>query len=182
MLIYLQTIYSQEDKDLFIYIYEHHKKQMVWVANKILQNKENAEDAVHNAFVGIANNIASLKNRSEIDIKNYALKSAQNAARNIQSKENLQRKYDVEALKEYEIDLALEKICLRETYDTIVSAIRNLDEPYGFVLYCLYVMEMDVKEIAVALSRNPAAVRQQIVRGKKKLLDLLRKEEEFEYI
>ena len=29
MLIYLQTIYSQEDKDLFIYIYEHHKKQII---------------------------------------------------------------------------------------------------------------------------------------------------------
>ena len=79
----------------------------------------------------------------------------------------VQHRYDVVMLKEQEIDLALERICLHETYDTAVSAIWSLDELYSFFLYCLYVMEMDAKEIAIALSRKPGSVRQQITRGQK---------------
>lgn len=182
MLIYLQAIDSQEDSDFFIEIYEHHKKQMLWVANQILQNKEDSEDAVHNAFIGIANNLSHLKKHSAADIKNYALKSAKNAAKNIKHKESLCRQYSISLLNEHELDLSLREICSKESYNSIVSAIRNLDEPYSFVLYCRYVMEMDIKEIASTLSRNSNTVRQQILRGKKKLLDLLQEEAEYEYI
>jgi len=176
MLIYLQAIDTEEERDLFLYVYESHSKQMAWVANRILQNKEDTEDAVHDAFVGIANNISSLRTRSKTDIRNYALKAAQNAALDICRKKKPIQAYNESIVEFSNIDLLFEQTCLREAFDTVVAAIKSLGEPYGFVLYCVYVMEMNINEIASQLSRKPDTVRKQILRGKKQLLMALRKE------
>ena len=78
-----KMIHTQTDKELFEKIYVQHKSKMVWVASQVLQTSEEAEDAVHTAFVAIANNFAYIRDRSEMDIQNYALKAAKNAALNM---------------------------------------------------------------------------------------------------
>lgn len=50
MLIYLQVIDAPEDRDQFITLYETYRGLMFYVANQILQNEQDAEDAVHDAF------------------------------------------------------------------------------------------------------------------------------------
>lgn len=63
MLIYLQMIESDEDKSKFEQIYLTYRGLMFYVANKILHNEHDAEDAVHQAFLAIIKNI---KNISEV--------------------------------------------------------------------------------------------------------------------
>lgn len=57
MLIYLQMIETPEDKTKFETLYSEYKEWMGTIAFSILHNKQDAEDAVHNAFVKIAENI-----------------------------------------------------------------------------------------------------------------------------
>ena len=57
MLIYLQMIETPEDKTKFETLYTEYKEWMGTIAFSILNNKQDAEDAVHNAFVKIAENI-----------------------------------------------------------------------------------------------------------------------------
>ena len=57
MLIYLQMIESPEDKTKFETLYTEYKEWMATIAFSILHNKQDTEDAVHNAFVKIAENI-----------------------------------------------------------------------------------------------------------------------------
>lgn len=57
MLIYLQMIETAEDKTKFEILYTEYKDWMGTIAFSILHNKQDAEDAVHNAFVKIAENI-----------------------------------------------------------------------------------------------------------------------------
>lgn len=57
MLIYLSMIESQDDRHKFERIYERYRNLMYHVAYRILGNPQDAEDAVHQAFVSIIQNI-----------------------------------------------------------------------------------------------------------------------------
>lgn len=57
MLIYLQTIETEEDKNKFEDIYREYRGLMYYVAYKRLHHEQDAEDVVHHAFVKIAENI-----------------------------------------------------------------------------------------------------------------------------
>ena len=54
MLIYLQMLETPEEKSLFEQIYLEYCGLMFHVAYEILHNEQDAEDAVHQAFVKIA--------------------------------------------------------------------------------------------------------------------------------
>ena len=57
LVYYLQTIESEEDKSKFERIYYRYRKLMFHVAMKILNNDADAEDAVHQAFVSVIENL-----------------------------------------------------------------------------------------------------------------------------
>ena len=51
---------SEDDKVKFEEIYLKYKSLMFYAANKILHNEQDAEDAVHMAFIKIAENIKKI--------------------------------------------------------------------------------------------------------------------------
>lgn len=51
MLLYLQMLETPEEKSLFEQIYLEYRGLMYHVAYEILHNDQDAEDAVHQAFV-----------------------------------------------------------------------------------------------------------------------------------
>jgi len=87
VVFYLALIDNEQDQLKFENLYNQYRKQMLSLAQSILHNTFDAEDAVHEAFLGIARNMPSVnKIANETDIKNYLLKSAKNASLNILSK------------------------------------------------------------------------------------------------
>ena len=61
-------------------VYTLYKKRMWYVANQILDNAQDAEDAVHNALIGIARNLDHI---TDIDSKStlaYVITAAKHAA------------------------------------------------------------------------------------------------------
>ena len=61
MLVYLQVIETQEEQEKFEVLYMEYRNIMIQIASKILNNDFDAEDAVHNAFVTIADNMKKIK-------------------------------------------------------------------------------------------------------------------------
>lgn len=57
MLIYLSMIEDAEDQNKFEQVYLRYKNLMFYVAHRILNDAQEAEDAVHDAFVRIAEHI-----------------------------------------------------------------------------------------------------------------------------
>lgn len=57
MLVYLQMIATRSDKEKFEEIYTAYRKLMLYVANEVLKNDRDAEDAVHEAFISVAKNL-----------------------------------------------------------------------------------------------------------------------------
>ena len=70
MLIYLQMIDGPEDQSKFEQLYLTYRGLMYYVAESILRNEQDAEDAVHDAFVAVAKNISNI---SEPESKNQSL-------------------------------------------------------------------------------------------------------------
>ena len=61
MLFYLQMIETPEEKSVFEQIYLENRGLMYHVAYEILHNEQEAENAVHQAFVKIAENIKKIE-------------------------------------------------------------------------------------------------------------------------
>lgn len=59
-MIYLQMIDSKEDRSKFEQLYHRYCGLMFHVANKILRSEQDAEDAVHQAFLSILKNFEKI--------------------------------------------------------------------------------------------------------------------------
>ena len=68
MLIYLQMIDTPEERSKFEQIYLEYKGLMFHVAYEILHNEQDAEDAVHHAFVKIAENIRAIPQNGFVNV------------------------------------------------------------------------------------------------------------------
>lgn len=73
MLIYLQMIETPEDRSKFEKLYLEYRGLMYYVAYDLLKNEEDAEDAVHNAFVNIADHIEKVKEPISNDTKSLVV-------------------------------------------------------------------------------------------------------------
>ena len=86
MLIYLQMIETPEDRSKFEVIYLKYRDYMYRVAFAVLNNPEDAEDAVHSAFVKIAETIEKIMDPECIKTKGYVVTIIRNAAIDIYRK------------------------------------------------------------------------------------------------
>lgn len=177
LLFYLSAIQDEDGKKTFEYYYETYHRQMFQMAYSVLHNTSDAEDAVHNAFLGIVKNVTVLLQASEDKGKCYCIKAAKNAALNILRKRKSQAE-DVCIDDMYDIadEHAFEDMIDKVSYEEILSAIKSLDDIYRDTFYMHYVMDMSVKQIAITLDRKVSTVKQQLVRGKKQLMAMLSEE------
>ena len=80
LMIYASVIDDAAELRRFEKIYYLYRNQMFFVANKILNDEHEAEDAVQNAFMGIAQNIKSLPTDDKRVVRAHTLTAAKNAA------------------------------------------------------------------------------------------------------
>ena len=80
MLVYLMMIDSQEDQSKFEKVYRTYRGLMYHVAYKILNNKHDAEDAVHSAFIKIAENIQKIDDPVCPKTQSYVVTIVENKA------------------------------------------------------------------------------------------------------
>ena len=182
--LYLAYLDDDNDQKLFEDMFLSYRKQMVTFAVTILGNEDDAQDAVGDVFLRIAQKnwdvVRDIKN--ETDLRNYLLKATKNTSLNkikTKKKENVSLdtiiEYDMEDIEDLSDDTFLELICNKYEYDKVVQAIKLLNEKYRDAMYCHYVMEMTVLQTAKSLNQTLSATKQQLVRGKKMLLSLLGK-------
>ena len=80
MLIYLQMIDTPEDRLKFETVYCLYRQMMYAIAFRVLGNPQDAEDAVHNAFVSIAKNITKISDLESPKTKSYIVTIVENHA------------------------------------------------------------------------------------------------------
>lgn len=96
--VYLSVLDTAEDKTEFEDLYIKYRQRMYAVAYKILHNIEDSEDAVHNAFLKIADNFEMIKKFSCQELQSYIVIIVRNSSINIYRK----NKKDSEHLAEFD--------------------------------------------------------------------------------
>lgn len=176
LLFYLAAINGEKEKRTFEYYYVTYRQQMFYMARSVLGDNSDAEDAVHNAFVGIAKHIDVLLSADEEKAKCYCIKAAKNAALNIVRKNRqMNDVVSIDDLYDVADEKSFEEMLDSAEYKDVLDIIRNMDDVYRDVLYMRYVMDMSVKKISQVLDRKESTVKQQLVRGKKILVSALQR-------
>ncbi len=178
LLPYLLVLDDIDSADEFVSVYRTYRKQMIYIAYGILNNTYDAEDAVQSAFMGISANFSKIRSKDPDALCAYCCRAAKNSALSLLEKRNGTAPSELslaETAPDRDSDI-LGALTERESFDAIVRAIRSLPETYRDVLCLYYVDELTAAETARVLSRNPQTVKKQIARGKKLLIELLRKE------
>ena len=175
LLLYTALIDDEKDQLRFEEIYYAYRKQMLLVAQRILHDPIEAEDAVQTALLGIAKQIKSISSHNPQILRAYALTAAKNAALNLLPKKQQ------ELLSITDMDIAddtnlFDQVAASQDYELLLTALKKIPSIYRDVLMLKYVQELSMKEISALLNRKAATVHQQITRGKKLLIAQCREE------
>lgn len=178
LLFLLAMIDGSDGKDKLERLYNRYKKKMIYSAYQILHNMYDAEDAVSEAIISVANNIENVPDADTEAALSYMCRAARSRAINILEARNRRKAHEESLDSENDAVSDETDIEIPDTaeYDRIVSCIRSLPDIYGDVLYLHFVQNLSAGEISVQLGRSIHTVRQQLVRGKKLLTAVLKKE------
>lgn len=157
-------------------IYSLYKNKMFGRAMQILNQREDAEDAVQNCIIAISRHTECIDLYDEartlplciLDISHCAIDIYRKNKKSRQSNLNI----DDVAEQEGNIDIENEVLVSMEL-KRVVAAIEKLDFGYREVLSLFYLNEMSPREISDLLEIPYNTVRSKISRGRKKLLDSL---------
>ena len=175
LVFYTLLIEEESDKAKFEKIYTLYRKKMWYTANSVLSDSYLAEDAVHNAFIGIAKNMKRIEDADSQKTLSYVITAAKNAALDILRKNKGLTETDIDELYDVSDKESSSFYQNLETEDLIVKILAAMPETYRDVLYLLVVEQMTEKEIAELLGRKPGTVHQQVRRGRMILKEELMK-------
>ena len=159
-------------------LYNLYKKRMWYVANTVLNDSQEAEDAVHNAFIGIARNINHIGEIESHNTLAYVITAAKHSALNIAERQHHKDTYNFESFFNIaDVKTSYHKEQFEEK-SVVLSVLKKMPEAYRDILYLHYYRELNEKEIADLLDKNYATVRKQVSRAKKMFAELFEKEDE----
>lgn len=175
--LYLALIDDPSDKELFEKIYTEYEKQMLYVANEVLNDEHLAEDACQIAFTRIATHIKKLRVLDENKTKCYLFISAKNAALDIVKKRQREKTVDIDAFYNLYDKKAHDEIEHISDESYILEILNKLPDTYTDVMYLHFVVGMSENDVAQLLNRKINTIRQQVSRGRKKFIELYEKEQ-----
>lgn len=165
----MTLIDSEEEQSKFEQIYQKYKGLMFYVANKILHNEHDAEDAIHQAFIKIAEN---MKKIDEVDCpktKGLVVTIVENKAIDLYRKKKKQSKMELfEEVSGMQVPYSGD--------DGLVKCILKLDARYREIILLKYYYGYNLREIAKILGISESNANKLNQRAKKKLMLLCEEE------
>lgn len=159
----------------FIQIYEQYYKLMYQVAYSILQNFEDTEDVLQEAFIRIDKNISKISDPFCLKTKNFVVIITKRIALNmLRKKKGIQAEELLATLEDVRIEASPERASENKTVQEIVKmAIRDLPDRYRECLFLSLIDEYTPREIADMLETKEQTIYKRLKRGKKMLQNRL---------
>lgn len=175
--LYLSMLDTEDERNLFEELYRKYSQDMYAIAFDILKNQADAEDAVHQSFLKIANNFTKISSIPRNKIKAYIVIICRNTSSTLynQNKRDSKRKCQLN-----ETELVDDSFFDKESIDDLKKAIRQLPDMYKDVLYLYSLQGFSAKQTASMLGISVNNVRQRVMRAKQQLKKILERGEGFD--
>ena len=167
--LYLQMLDTPEEQSRFEQIYLKYRGLMYHVADGILHNRQDAEDAVHNAFLQIIKHFRKFQSGPINDLTPQIVVLAKNEAISLRRK-----KKDEAPLEEGE-NLVIESETITD-YHALVDSFTRLPPIYRSVMEMKLLLGYSDGEIAAKLGLSKTAVSSRINRGRLLLRNIVERE------
>ncbi len=181
MILYTTLVEDPGHISLFEEIYRRYRAAMFGIAVAVLRDHHLAEDAVSEAFIKIAKNMAKISALDGQVRKDYIVILTRNSALDLYRQRQKQA-CGVDFLDDLpdtggreSLDEALFS---QEGYDRLVQAIHELPTIYRDTMKLYYLFDHPAAEIAALMGVKEDAVNARLSRGRKKLAKLLAEERE----
>jgi RNA polymerase sigma-70 factor (ECF subfamily) len=169
----MTMIDDDRDRSLFEKFYKLYRQDMFKVANKILKNKSDAEEAVSEAFFRIANNFSKIKDVHINQSRAFAVVTVENIAKNIFVYKRNRPAVNIEDFDDIwdEEDLE-EDYEIKASVDAIKVALRLLPDKYYSVLYTTLVCGFSISEASDLLGLTRENTKKIFTRAKRKIKEI----------
>ena len=171
MLVYLQMLETPEERSLFERLYDTYRNLMFHVALKVLQNEQDAEDAVHQAFLSMLKNLEKFSDIECLETKRLVVVIAERKAIDIYR--TTHRRTTIP----YEDDICGVEIMIPEE-SGLTYAMAQLPTRYREVLQLRFGLGLSTKEIGKLFDMRPDSVQKLVWRAKQALQTQLEKDGE----
>ena len=169
---------TSEHTRKFELLYIQYRYLMLKIANDILHDNFLAEDAVHEAFIKIAQNIKNIKDVFSKATQQYVITITKNTAIDIYRKKSSynQRETDLEEGNDCELPSFASQA---ESDHFVMELFENLPKSYQDVFILKYCCDLDTAQIARTLDIKQCTIRQRLARGKAILEEILKNDTQF---
>jgi len=169
MIYYLQMLDTPEEKLRFEQLYQQYRGLMYHVANNVLHNSQDAEDAVHNAFLRVIKCFSRFQDAPAQDLAPQLVVITKNEAISV-----LRTRKDTAPLEEW--DGCAEMSEDIASYHALVDSFTRLPQTYRTVMEMKLLSGCSDGEIAAKLGLSKTAVSTRVNRGRQLLRDIVERE------
>lgn len=164
---YLAMVDSDDEKEFVAYLYKKYKAYLFSVSLSILHNYPDAEDAVHETFVRVINNLPKIKNTDPDKTKSFITVIIRNLCYDIVRKNN-HRSFE----NDYETDERYFSDTVKEAetkldFETVIKNISKLSPALKNISTLYFVLQYSVSEICEILGVSEDAVYSAVSRSRK---------------
>lgn len=162
MLSFIMRFERDPDRDRFAALYQMNHTRMERLARQLLGDQNRAEDAVHDTFMKLIRHYDELRDRSNERLASWLLVVVKTTA--------------LDMLRRDKWENACEELPEGQSVPADGGEFRALVEIIRRVLELRFVAEWSISDIARELGLTESAVRTRTFRGRKLLIDTLKKE------
>lgn len=173
----IYTVADESKQKALEDLYNTHGVRMYNAAYRILENRQDAEDALQDTFIKIYKNIDRFMSLSGDDLILLIIIYTRNTARDIKRRRNTEKKYTAERFEDEDGELVFpdiadtgadveETVINNELIKTVRDCIDGLPDGQRDVIIMKYRLGMREREIAEALGISETAVSSRVLRAK----------------
>lgn len=183
MIIYFNMLETEDDRDVCQKLYEENKQKLFRIANKILQNPADAEDAVQICFSKIIDDFDNYRNipydelviMCQTIVKHDAIDIIREHKKTVNFTDEMHLGEDDVAIFTPDI---LDQLVKHYEQNLVVQAIMELKEDERELMYLQYVTGLKPKDIAKLFDTTSSVIRKKTLKCRNKLARVL---EGYEY-
>lgn len=172
-MLMIMLIYTKDDELYVEELYLELKDDMLYIANKILHNQDDAEDAVHAAFINIIKHLQRIqglqKNNEDSGRKNaaYCIVIVKNTSRRMFNKRKAQETTPIENV-DYDLasdDDPAEHALHNNLLESLDEIVKTMPEYLARPFVLRYYKEMKYADIGKLLDISPNAAQKRVERA-----------------